>query len=47
VIGWKTKRSSEKKMSICIHDILVESKYPEDKIEDITQVITELVKRHL
>lgn len=47
LIGWKTKRSSEKKMSIEIYDILVENKYPEDKIEDITQMIIDLAKRHL
>ncbi len=45
--GWKTKRSSEKKMSIDIYDILVESKYPEKKIEEITQMIIDLAKRHL
>jgi hypothetical protein len=47
LIGWKTKRSSEKKMSIDIYDILVESKYPEKKIEEITQMIIDLAKRHL
>lgn len=47
LIGWKTKRSSEKKMSVDIYDILTESKYPESKIEDITQMIIDLAKRHL
>lgn len=47
LIGWKTKRSSEKKMSVDIYDILVENKYPEKKIEDITQMIIDLAKRHL
>ena len=47
LIGWKTKRSSEKKMSIDIYDILVENKYPDKKIEDVTQIIIDLVKRHL
>src|SRR5215218_5160331 len=31
IIGWKNKRSSEKKMSIGIYDILSEDGYPEDK----------------
>lgn len=47
LIGWKTKRSSEKKMSIDIYDILLENKYPEKKIEEITQMIIDLAKRHL
>ena len=47
LIGWKTKRSSEKKMSIDIYDILMESKYPKNKIEDITQMSIDLAKRHL
>jgi type I restriction enzyme R subunit len=47
LIGWKTKRSSEKKMSIDIYDILVENKYPDKKIEGVTQMIIDLAKRHL
>jgi hypothetical protein len=47
LIGWKTKRRSEKKMSIDIYDILIESKYRKDKIEDITQMSIDLAKRHL
>jgi type I restriction enzyme R subunit len=47
LIGWKTKRSSEKKMSIGIYDILIENKYPDKKIEDMTQMIIDLAKRHL
>jgi hypothetical protein len=31
IVGWKTKRSSEKKMSIAIYDILSENNYSEDK----------------
>jgi hypothetical protein len=47
LIGWKTKRSSEKKMSIDIYDILIENKYPVKKTEDVTQMIIDLAKRHL
>jgi hypothetical protein len=47
LIDWKTKRSSEKKMSIDIYDMLVENKYPNEKIEDITRMIINLAKRHL
>lgn len=47
LIGWKTKRSSEKKMSIDIYDILSENKYPDQKIEDVTQMIIDLARRHL
>ena len=47
LIGWKTKRSSEKKMSIDIYDILVENGYSDNKIEETTQTIIELAKRHL
>jgi hypothetical protein len=36
IVGWKTKRSSEKKMSIAIYDILSENNnnYPEDKANE-------------
>ncbi|MPZ07031.1 MAG: HsdR family type I site-specific deoxyribonuclease [Nitrososphaeraceae archaeon] len=47
LIGWKTKRSSEKKMSIDIYDILVENKYPDKSIEVLTQRIIDLAKLHL
>ena len=47
LIGWKTKRSSEKKMSIDIYDILSENKYPDKSIEIITQRILHLAKLHL
>lgn len=32
IVGWKTKTSSEKKLSIAIYDILTEKKYPDDKV---------------
>jgi hypothetical protein len=47
LIGWKTKRSSEKKMSIDIYYTLVENKYPETNIEVVTQRIIDLAKLHL
>jgi hypothetical protein len=50
IVGWKTKRSSEKKMSIAIYDILSENnnnKYPEEKINELTTKIIELAKRDL
>jgi hypothetical protein len=34
-------------MSVDIYDILVENGYPEKKIEDVTQMIIDLTKRHL
>lgn len=47
IVGWKTKRSSEKKMSIAIYDILSQNKYPEDKINELTMKIIDLAKRDL
>ena len=47
LIGWKTKRSSEKKMSIDIYDILSENKYADKSIEVITQRVIDLAKLHL
>ncbi len=47
IVGWKNKRSSEKKMSIAIYDILSENGYPEDKINEITMQIIDLAKHDL
>jgi hypothetical protein len=47
IVGWKNKRSSEKKMSISIYDILSENGYPEDKTNKLTTKIIELAKRDL
>jgi hypothetical protein len=47
IVGWKNKRSSEKKMSISIYDILSENGYPEDKTNELTTKIIELAKRDL
>jgi hypothetical protein len=47
IVGWKNKRSSEKKMSIAIYDILSENGYSEDKTNDLTTKVIELAKRDL
>jgi hypothetical protein len=51
IVGWKTKRSSEKAMSIGIYDILSENnndnKYSEEKVNELTTKIIELAKRDL
>jgi type I restriction enzyme R subunit len=47
IVGWKTKRSSEKKMSIAIYDILSEYKYSENKGNELTMRIIDLAKRDL
>jgi hypothetical protein len=47
IIGWKNKRSSEKKMSIAIYDILSESGYPEEKINELITQTIDLAKRDL
>jgi type I restriction enzyme, R subunit len=47
IVGWKNKRSSEKKMSIAIYDILSENNYPEDNTNELTMKIIDLAKRDL
>jgi type I restriction enzyme, R subunit len=48
IVGWKTKRGSEKKMSIAIYDILTEnSNFPEDKADGLTMKIIDLAKKDL
>jgi type I restriction enzyme R subunit len=47
IVGWKNKRSSEKKMSVAIYDILSENGYPEKKINELTMQIIDLAKRDL
>jgi type I restriction enzyme, R subunit len=47
IVGWKSKTSSEKKISIAIYDILSENKYPEDKANELTMKIIDLAKRNL
>src|SRR5919106_581793 len=47
IVGWKNKRSSEKKMSVAIYDILSENGYPEEMINELTIQIIDLAKRDL
>ena len=47
IVGWKTKTSSKKKMSIIIYDILTENKFPENKVDALTQKIIDLAERNL
>ena len=47
IVGWKTKRSSGKKMSIAIYDILSENKFPEDKANELSMKIIDLAKKDL
>lgn len=44
IVGWKNKRSSEKKISIAIYDILSENGYPEEKTNELTMQIIDLAK---
>ena len=47
IVGWKTKKSSNKNMSIIIYDILTENNFPEDKVDEITSKIIDLAERNL
>ncbi len=48
IVGWKTKRSSEKKMSIAIYDILTgNGSFPAEKVDELTTTIIELAKKDL
>jgi type I restriction enzyme, R subunit len=48
ILGWKTKRSSEKKINAAIYDLLSENNhYPEDKANELTTKIIELAKKDL
>ena len=47
IVGWKTKTSSKKNMSIIIYDILTENNFPEDKVDEITSKIIDLAGRNL
>jgi|tagenome__1003787_1003787.scaffolds.fasta_scaffold20948074_3 hypothetical protein len=44
IVGWKTKKSSEKRMSIIIYDILNEYKFKDDKVNELAQQFMELAK---
>jgi transcription initiation factor TFIIIB Brf1 subunit/transcription initiation factor TFIIB len=39
---WKTKKSSEKRISVTIYDILTDNKFPEDKINELLPKIIDL-----
>ncbi|HJT85972.1 MAG TPA: hypothetical protein VJ697_15940 [Nitrososphaeraceae archaeon] len=47
LVGWKTKRSSEKQLNIIIYDILstAENKKIENKIDDLIEEFIDLAKR--
>jgi hypothetical protein len=47
IVGWKNKRSSEKKMSVAIYDVLSENGCPEEKTNELTVQIIDLAKRDL
>src|SRR5262249_11978923 len=47
IVGWKTKTSSKKNMSNIIYDILTENKFPDDKVDEITNKIIDLAERNL
>ena len=47
IVGWRTKTSSRKKMSIIIYDILTENKFPETKVDELTQKIIDLAEHNL
>jgi hypothetical protein len=47
IVGWKTKTSSRKNMSIIIYDILTENNFPENKVDEITNKIIGLAERNL
>ena len=49
LVGWKTKRSSEKQLNIIIYDILSASqnKKIENKIDELTEEFIDLAKRNL
>jgi Type I restriction enzyme HindI endonuclease subunit-like, C-terminal len=47
IVEWKTKKSSEKGISVIIYDILIKNKFPEDKISELVPKIIDLAKRNL
>jgi hypothetical protein len=50
IVGWKTKRSSEKKMNTAIYDILSENNnnnFPEGKANELTTKIIDLARKDL
>jgi type I restriction enzyme, R subunit len=47
IVGWKTKKGSEKRISVSVYDILNKSSFPEDKINELIPRIIDLAKRSL
>jgi hypothetical protein len=47
IVGWKTKKGSEKRISVTIYDILSKNDLPEDKIDELIPKIVELATRSL
>lgn len=47
IVGWKTKTSSKKKISVTVYDILAENKFPENKVDELTDKIMTLAERNL
>ena len=47
IVGWRTKTSSRKKMSIIIYDILTDNKFTETKVDELTQKIIDLDEHNL
>ena len=47
LVGWKTKTISKKKISVTIYDILAENKFPENKVDELTDKIMTLAERNL
>ena len=47
IVGWKTKTSSKKKMSIIIYDILTDNKFSDGKVDGLTQKVIDLAERNL
>ena len=45
IIYRKTKTSSRKRMGIIIYDILTENKFPDGKVDELTQKIIDLAER--
>lgn len=47
IVGWKTKKGSDKRISVTIYDTLTKNNFPEDRINDLIPKIVELAKRSL
>ena len=47
LVGWKQKTSSKKNMSMSIYDVLSTKKFPEDKLDELTDEIMTLAENNL